>query len=199
MSDDSDFEELETIYSLPLSPTIVSLVRDLHSGEVSNLQITKAQVLIRKSILKYKLVRGTTSLTLSEIRIHRKLSHPNIVKFVSYKETEKAFNIYIEHCNQASYFERKILDVSELLFYRVQRLTPIKNKRKLSRFAYQILQALDYLHNIVKVIHCDLKPQNIGLHKENSEAEPVVKIFDFGMSHEIQSNGKVVMLHRCGT
>ena len=42
MSEDPNFLELETIYSLPLSPTIVSLVRDMNSGEVSSLQITNS-------------------------------------------------------------------------------------------------------------------------------------------------------------
>jgi hypothetical protein len=42
MSEDPNFLELETIYSLPLSPTIVSLVRNLNSGEVSIPQITNS-------------------------------------------------------------------------------------------------------------------------------------------------------------
>lgn len=51
--------------------------------------------------------------------------------------------------------------------------------------AYQIASVLAYLHGD-KILFRDLKPQNIGLNKDNS-----VKIFDFGLSKELSEKIKL--------
>ena len=47
----------------------------------------------------------------------------------------------------------------------------------------QTIQALDYLHNEAKIVHLDLKPENLVL---DSKAN-VVKLIDFGCAQAIQS------------
>ena len=47
---------------------------------------------------------------------------------------------------------------------------------KVKSFLYQILKGVDYIHK-KKVLHRDLKPQNILINKEN-----IVKIVEFGLA-----------------
>ena len=45
-------------------------------------------------------------------------------------------------------------------------------------FLIQILQALDYLHNTLKICHRDIKPENILINYDSNK-EPILKIIDF--------------------
>jgi len=49
------------------------------------------------------------------------MAHDNIVKLHEYTENDKEFVLFMEYCNDANYFEEKL----------VNRLTPIKNPDKL--------------------------------------------------------------------
>jgi eukaryotic-like serine/threonine-protein kinase len=61
------------------------------------------------------------------------------------------------------------------------------------------LEGLDYLHREKNVIHCDLKPKNIGLQKVQGEP-PVLKIYDFGLSHEMRTSEQIATMKTiCGT
>lgn len=48
--------------------------------------------------------------------------------------------------------------------------------------ASKILRGLDYLHNICKIIHRDIKPQNILINSEGN-----VKIADFGICNKLNT------------
>lgn len=97
----------------------------------------------------------------TEISIHRKLEHPNIVRFHDY--IQKDNNIYFildyaENGNLYSYIhKRKSLQPEEIF-----------------RFFHQTCLAIHYLHQN-DVLHRDLKPENLLLDKSKD-----VKLCDFG-------------------
>ena len=99
----------------------------------------------------------------TEIILHRRIDHPNIIKFHDYFVFEQ--NVYImldyaEHGNLYSYIQKKkVLLESEI-----------------HKFFVQTCQALDYLH-INNIMHRDIKPENLLIDKNNN-----IKLCDFGWS-----------------
>ena len=108
---------------------------------------------------------------LSEIKIHKSLSHPNIVKLYSYHEDKENIYIILELCNNNS--------LSELLKRR-KRLT----ERETQYYGYQILLGLKYIHSL-KVLHRDLKLGNLLLTEKLD-----VKLADFGLATILEYEGE---------
>ena len=107
-----------------------------------------------------------------EISIMKKCQHPYISKF--YEVLEDDVNIYItqeylENGNLLSYFNSK-QDIDE---------------DTIKKLFIQILYAVQYLHNEIKVIHRDLKMENILLDQNNN-----VRITDFGLCCPIINDKK---------
>merc|ERR1712060_623649 len=114
---------------------------------------------------------------------------------MGYTENEDEFVLFMEYCNDANYFDEKL----------VNRLTPITNQDKLQAYALDILDGLKYIHS-QGIIHSDMKLQNLLLDRptpeEKAEGElPRVKICDFGLSHirDSEIDYKSKMVTRCGT
>ena len=126
-----------------------------------------AAKIISKSIL---LKPKTKQKLLSEIRIHKSVSHKNIVQF--YHVFENEYNVYIllEVCSNQNMYElirkRKKLTVPEVQYY-----------------VYQLLQALSYLHNPM-IIHRDVKLGNLFI---NDRME--LKLGDFGLAAKLEFPG----------
>ena len=99
----------------------------------------------------------------SEIKIMRKTNHPNIVKLYDHLY-DRDGNIYLimEYCEKGN--------LSNLLNGK-----PLKEKYA-QKFMRQIVNALEYLF-INKIIHRDIKPQNIMVTNDN-----VLKLSDFGFA-----------------
>ena len=113
----------------------------------------------------------------------------------------------MEYCNDANYFDSKLVDVSryKILITIIQRLTPITNQVKLQQYALDILTGLQYV-NSQGVIHSDMKLQNLLLNRPSPEDAaqgelPIVKLCDFGLSHirKPELDGHATMKVRCGT
>lgn len=105
--------------------------------------------------------------SIRESEIHRRLNHPNIVKLYDtiHLEGDSFCNI-IEYCEGS--------DLSSLL--KRSKVLP-ENEAKM--IIYEILKGIKYLHEDfdknMRIIHYDLKPQNILFHKG------CLKITDFGL------------------
>lgn len=114
---------------------------------------------------------GIPSTALREISILRKLHNPNIVKLL-----DVVLN------NNKLYLLFEFVDVDLHVF-----LSELKKKdldeKLIKNILYKILDAVAYCHS-KKIIHRDIKPQNILLAK-NGE---IVKVADFGLARAFSSS-----------
>ena len=145
-------------------------VTDSKTGEIY------AAKIVLKSILKKNKDKDQFR---AEIRIQRSLKHNNIVKFISYFETDDSYIIILELCDNGSMYN---------LLKSRKRLTEPEVKYYLS----QIIRGLKYLHDN-KIIHRDVKLGNILL---NDKLE--IKICDFGLSTRLNYDDERKKL-KCGT
>ena len=113
-----------------------------------------------------------------EIALHRKLDHPNIIKFYDCIEVENRL-----------YYLLEFAPGNSLFFYLSDDWLP---ERLALRFVYYTALAIKYLHDRL-IIHRDIKPENILL-GENFD----VKLCDFGWSTQLQSE-KDLKTSVCGT
>ena len=130
------------------------------------------QIYAGKVIEKYSLTKARLCQKLkSEIKIHRSLDHPHIVKFEHFFEDNNNVYIFLELCPNQT--------LSELLRRR-KRLTEIEAQC----YLVQIVSALKYLHSH-RVIHRDIKLGNLFL---NEKLE--VKLGDFGLASKLEFDGE---------
>jgi calcium-dependent protein kinase len=116
----------------------------------------------------------------NEIYILNKIKHPNIVKLYEVKKTPKYMYLIMEYCNGGSLYK----NLTEYIEKNEKPFTEDIVKFLMK----QILAGVECLHKN-KVIHCDLKLDNILL-KYNSDSEAnisnifrsQVKIIDFNIS-----------------
>ncbi|ELP90871.1 ovarian-specific serine/threonine protein kinase Lok, putative [Entamoeba invadens IP1] len=99
----------------------------------------------------------------AELKILNELAHPNIVSMLSYKKTKLTTFLVIELAEGGS-LQDEIDRCGGLSLNRTRLIM------------YQIVQGVRYMHS-KKVVHRDLKPDNILLARQNSDW---VKITDFG-------------------
>ena len=113
---------------------------------------------------------GIPSTALREIAILKKITHPNVVKIIDLAFSDKNIELCLEYCE---YDLKKLIEAKkdDVNFYNINF---IKN------IIYQIIKATDYLHSH-KILHRDLKPQNILVMLNESENQ-IVKLADFGLS-----------------
>lgn len=120
-----------------------------------------------------------------EIRIIKKCAHINIARYLeSFDDHGKTF-IVLELCDTTLYkylMERTFLEQSEATY-----------------FIHQLLCALDYLHNKLKIVHRDIKLGNVLLQYNSGTGLPVVKLGDFGLAASLGDHPDNEQLTYCGT
>ena len=123
----------------------------------------------------------------NEISILTKINHPNVVKFADVKKTKKHFYIMMEYCNGGEL--SKALDK-----YQGQNGHPF-TEEIVQYLMRQIVDAVNCIHQM-KIIHRDLKLDNILLHYDNEEdkknfniLKAKIKIIDFGFACLISDTG----------
>ena len=48
-------------------------------------------------------------------------------------------------------------------------------------FLIQIFEVIDYLHNVINIVHCDIKPENfVVIFDKKNGNKPILKLIDFG-------------------
>ena len=116
----------------------------------------------------YSLLHSLTVVQ-KEIEIHSKINHPNIVKLLYVKETEKSYDLIMEYAPGGN------------LFQFIRRNKGLNEKKSFNLFI-QVLNAVYFLHEH-DLIHRDIKPENILIFENN-----IVKLCDFGWC--VKLNGK---------
>ena len=130
-----------------------------------------------KCIKKKKIVQGPS--ISNEIKMGIKFNHPNILGIREVYEDMKKISYVMEYC-----------EGGDLLDYIMKSPQGKLDEKTSLNIIIQILDALNYLHNEVKVCHRDLKPENC-LIAINGKKEPSVKIIDFGTADFINKEKKL--------
>ena len=107
---------------------------------------------------------GIPSTAIREISLLKELNHINIVKLYEVLHSPKKLTLVFEYVEQDL---KKILDMAK------GKGLDIKLTKNL---LYQLLRGVDHIHKY-KVLHRDLKPQNLLINKDN-----ILKIADFGLA-----------------
>ena len=130
-----------------------------------------------KIIRKNKIFKG--QLLANEIRLGMMMDHPNILGIKEIYEDLKTISFVMDYCEGGDLLdfiirhpEGKLDDINTL------------------DIIIQILSALDYLHNQIRICHRDIKPDNF-LITVNEQNRPIVKLIDFGFAHYISRNVKL--------
>jgi len=126
--------------------------------------------------------KGKESL-MNEIEVMQKLKHPYIMSLEEIHESKNSIYLVVE-----------LLEGGELLHY-------ISSKENLSSADYYqvvkcILEALSYMSD-KKIMHRDLKPDNMILKEKNKLHQCTLKIVDFGLSTVCDI--PEYLFKRCGT
>ena len=123
------------------------------------------------------IAKGSVSIPASqletEIRIIAELDHPNVVRMFEYFEDDNHVHLILENCRNGDLLGM-IKDATK-----TRKPIPINFVQSIMQ---QILSALTFMSSH-RIIHKDLKPENIMLIKGlGSMDPPLVKIIDFGLS-----------------
>ena len=125
---------------------------------------------------------------INEITILREISHPYIIHFETIKHTIHNYYIITEFCNGGDLFN--CLKKYKQLHYNYAFTEEI-----VQHLMRQIISAFKYLHSL-KIIHRDVKLDNILLNYENEEdkenlnlMKAQVKIIDFGFACKVSPKG----------
>ena len=102
----------------------------------------------------------------NEIIILQNLKHPNIVKYEDVKKTKKHFYIVMEYCNGG--------ELSKALEKYQEKYNRPFSQEIVQYLMRQIISAFKYIHGL-KIIHRDIKLDNILLHFEDEEDKKINK------------------------
>ena len=122
-------------------------------------------------------IKENTMDLLNEIKINVKIHHENIIRYIT------SFQFSSENI---------VAIVMELAETSIDSLMNELSNSESFEFIKQICTGLDYLHNEKKVIHRDLKPQNILVLKGK------IKICDFGIA-KVKLNDNTMLSRMVGT
>uniref|UniRef100_A0A7S4RNV8 Protein kinase domain-containing protein n=1 Tax=Alexandrium monilatum TaxID=311494 RepID=A0A7S4RNV8_9DINO len=121
-----------------------------------------------------------------ELRIQGDCLHPNIVRIYGSFEDEEQFHIALEACEGG--------DVRDFMFAQ-----KVLCESAVGFVMWQVLTAVQYLHEVKHVAHRDLKLENLLLAFGHVPLEDnLVKITDFGMATTFEPGARSLSLI-CGT
>jgi len=119
---------------------------------------------------------------LEEVKLLKKLSDPHIIHLVTAYEKHGGIIVVLEYLDGGELFEKVADEEYEL------------TEAACSLFLKQICAGVQYLHS-KRVVHLDLKPENIVCIENNDETN--IKIIDFGTAKILDPEKKINVF--CGT
>lgn len=132
-------------------------------GVVYKAQDSAGEIYALKTIRLEAEDEGIPSTAIREISLLKELQHPNIVRLCDVIHTERKLTLVFEFLDQDL---KKSLDACD------GGLEAAQTKS----FLYQLLRGITYCHQH-RVLHRDLKPQNLLINKEGA-----LKLADFGLA-----------------
>ena len=155
----------------------INYIKKIGGGSYGNVWKCKDQTTNQIMAVKFFIDTGVDSnnesvkMALREIKVARRLKHPNIIKMID------AFRVKDNNT---------IVMVMEFVDHNLQQELK-RNKRGLSRdivksFMWQLLSATAYMHSN-GIMHRDLKPANILVSANRQK----IKVCDFGFARNIKS------------
>lgn len=127
-----------------------------------------------------KALKGKEDSLENEVKVLRKLKHPNIVQLLETYEDKNKVYLVMELVTGGELFDRIVEKGSY-------------TEQDASGLIKQILEAVDYMH-CQGVVHRDLKPENLLYYSPDEDSK--IMISDFGLS-KMEDSG--VMATACGT
>lgn len=119
--------------------------------------------------------RNAYDCVMDELRVMERLEHPNIIwlhEIIDDPNTPDLYLVTEYHCRGSLGDQLKQINK-----YRSHKLRKGLNLARVRLYLIDILKALHYCHKVIKVIHRDIKPDNIMVN-HNEEAV----LIDFGIS-----------------
>ena len=180
-------KELNLENNLNLNTLSPVMIKDkkiiLGEGSFSIVQLyeddkTKIKYAVKKmNIETIEKISKNKNLINTEVNIHGRIDHPNIIKLHNYFNIKNISYLILEYSPNGTLFDI------------------IRSSRGLSEtytFYYflQTLNAIYFLH-LHSIIHRDLKPENLLINEKN-----IIKLCDFGWSVKLKDNKRTTF---CGT
>ena len=139
-----------------------------------------------KRIPKAKMV-SRQNILITEAELCLNLNNKNIIKYYEIYEDINFINIVME------------LGDTDLFEFILNSPLGVIPEDLAIDMLIQIFEAIDYLHNVENIIHCDIKPENfvIKFDKKNGN-KPILKLVDFGNARK-KPNNKKRLFNFCGT
>ncbi|OJT09754.1 Negative regulator of the PHO system [Trametes pubescens] len=135
----------------------------------SECRTTQKSVAIK--IVDTDLEDGLSAVVMREISLLKELRHPNIIALIECEGIETRTALVLEHCP---------CDLETLMTQRRMTGRPLhRDPDQIRTFMVQLLQGIAHCH-ANKVLHRDLKPQNLLIDKHG-----VLKIADFGLARQV--------------
>ncbi|XP_012059949.1 PREDICTED: LOW QUALITY PROTEIN: calcium/calmodulin-dependent protein kinase type 1-like [Atta cephalotes] len=131
-------------------------------------------------IIDKKALKGKEDSLENEIKVLRRLTHPNIVQLLETFEDKHKVYLVMELVTGGELFDRIVEKGSY-------------TEKDASGLIRQVLEAVDYMHE-QGVVHRDLKPENLLYYSPDEDSK--IMISDFGLS-KMEDSG--IMATACGT
>jgi len=131
-------------------------------------------------VIDKKALKGKEDSLENEIRVLRRLHHPNIVELLEVHEEKTKVYLVMELVTGGELFDRIVEKGSY-------------TEKDAADLIKQVLSAVAYMHSS-GVVHRDLKPENLLYH--SAEEDSKIMISDFGLS-KMEDSG--IMATACGT
>ena len=164
-------------------------VRSIGKGAFGEVFLVRSRDSGDELVMKEISLRGMGDVerasTAREVAVLRKLLHPHVIRYAESFCAGDTLHILTEHAAGG--------DLAALLHARKTAGRGGVAEPELKRMAWELASALAYCHHELKLLHRDLKPQNVFL-----SASGKVKLGDFGLSKVLAASAALAVT-QCGT